>query len=145
MLKGKEKNLERDLVVKSSTDNLSIIREFTTSSAAECGCGDELTGKIILAVDEACTNIIKHAYKYSSSGDIGIKIRFANSTLYITITDSGEHFDSNNVPAPNLVEYQKQKKSGGLGIFLMKKLMDEVNYKILKDNRNQVELVKHLK
>jgi serine/threonine-protein kinase RsbW len=145
MLKGKEKNLERDLVVKSSTDNLSIIREFTTSSAAECGCGEELTGKIILAVDEACTNIIKHAYKYSSNGDIGINIRFTNSTLYITITDSGEHFNPDAVPAPNLMEYQKQKKSGGLGIFLMKKLMDEVNYKILKDNKNQVELVKHLK
>jgi serine/threonine-protein kinase RsbW len=145
MLKGKEKNLERDLVVKSSTDNLSIIREFTTSSASECGCGEELTGKIILAVDEACTNIIKHAYKYSSNGDIGINIRFTNSTLYITITDSGEHFNPNAVPAPNLMEYQKQKKSGGLGIFLMKKLMDEVNYKILKDNKNQVELVKHLK
>jgi len=145
MLKGKEKNLERDLVVKSSTDNLSIIREFTTSSAAECGCGEELTGKIILAVDEACTNIIKHAYKYSSNGDIGINIRFTNSTLYITITDSGEHFNPDAVPAPNLMEYQKQKKSGGLGIFLMKKLMDEVNYRILKDNKNQVELVKHLK
>lgn len=145
MLKSKDKNLERNLVVKSSTDNLSVIREFMTSSASECGCGEELTGKIILAVDEACTNIIKHAYKYSSNGDIGISIKFSNATLYITITDSGEHFDPDSVPAPNLLEYQKQRKSGGLGIFLMKKLMDEVNYKILKDNRNQIELVKHLK
>lgn len=145
MLKNKEKNLERDLVVKSSTDNLSIIREFTKASAAECGCSDELTGKIILAVDEACTNIIKHAYKYSSSGDIDISIKHSKSKLIISITDSGEHFNSDAVPMPNLAEYQKQKKSGGLGIFLMKKLMDEVNYKILKDNRNQVELVKHLK
>jgi serine/threonine-protein kinase RsbW len=145
MLKNKEKNLERSMVVKSSTDNLSIIREFTTSTASDCGCSEELTGKIILAVDEACTNIIKHAYKYSADGDIGISIKFCNSNLIIAITDSGEHFNPENVPTPNLAESQKQKKSGGLGIFLMKKLMDEVNYKILKDNRNQVELVKHLK
>lgn len=145
MLKNKEKNLERFLVVKSSTDNLSIIREFTTATASECGCSEELTGKVILAVDEACTNIIKHAYKYSPEGDIGINIKFNSSNLVISITDSGEHFNPANVPTPNLAEFQRQKKSGGLGIFLMKKLMDEVNYKILKDNRNQVELVKHLK
>lgn len=145
MLKGKEKNFERYLAVKSSLDNLSIIREFTTTSVSECGCNDELTGKIILAVDEACTNIIKHAYKYSTNGEIGINIKVCSSNLIISITDAGEHFNPDNVPAPNLAEYQKQKKSGGLGIFLMKKLMDEVNYKILKDNRNQVELVKHLK
>ncbi len=145
MLKNKEKNFERDLVVKSSTDNLSLIREFAKTTASECGCGEELTGKIILAVDEACTNVIKHAYKYSSTGDIDIKIKLNKSKLIISITDSGEHFNSDSVPTPNLAEYQKQKKSGGLGIFLMKKLMDEVNYRILKDNRNQVELVKHLK
>jgi serine/threonine-protein kinase RsbW len=145
MLKSKEKNLERDLVVKSSTDNLSIIREFTKTSASDCGCSEELTGKIILAVDEACTNIIKHAYKYSANGDIDINIKLLRSKLIISITDSGDHFNSDSVPTPNLLEYQKQKKSGGLGIFLMKKLMDEVNYRILKDNRNQVELVKHLK
>jgi len=145
MLKNKEKNFERNLVVKSSTDNLSIIREFTTTSAKECGCSEELTGNIILAVDEACTNIIKHAYKYSSNGEIGITIKSTQANIVILITDSGEHFDPENVPAPNLIEYQRQKKAGGLGIFLMKKLMDEVNYKVLRDNRNQVELVKHLK
>ncbi len=145
MLKNREKNLERNLVVKSSTDNLSVIREFMTAAAADCGCNDELTGKIILAVDEACTNIIKHAYKYSPEGDIGINIKLTNSKLVISITDSGEHFNPGEVPTPNLLEYQKKKKAGGLGIFLMRKLMDEVNYKILNDNRNLVELVKHLK
>ena len=145
MLKTKDKGLERVLIVKSSTDNLSVIRDFTKSSAAECGCTDEITNKIILAVDEACTNIIKHAYKFSPNGEIEVEIKLNKSKMVIDITDSGSHFDPNSVPNPNLIESQKQRRAGGLGIFLMKKLMDEVNYRILNDNRNQVELVKNLK
>ena len=58
------KKLERELIVKSSTDNLSLIRDFTKTAAADSGFPEDTIGKIILAVDEACTNVIKHAYKY---------------------------------------------------------------------------------
>ena len=145
-MKSKNHKLEEnELTVKSRTENLSAIRNFVSAGALEIGIPLKIVENIILAVDEACTNIIKHAYKYSSNGDIGINIKLTNSKLVISITDSGEHFNPGEVPTPNLLEYQKKKKAGGLGIFLMRKLMDEVNYKILNDNRNLVELVKHLK
>lgn len=135
---------EKELVVKSTTDNLAQIREFTKSAALESGFSDDVIGKIILAVDEACTNIIKHAYKYSSEGDIYISIKFDASKFSISITDEGNHFDPNKIPEPDLREYYKQKRIGGLGMYLMKKMMDEVKYSTLTGNKNQVVLVKYL-
>ena len=66
------KNMEfnKKLIVKSSTNNLSRIREFIHDAAKQCGFDTKTIGKITLAVDEACTNVIKHAYKYSPEGKI---------------------------------------------------------------------------
>ncbi len=133
-----------ELSVKSTTDHLSQIREFTKSAAKQCGFSEDVIGKIILAVDEACTNIIKHAYKYSNEGNINISVKFAESKFEIAITDEGIHFNPDTIPEPDIKEYYKQKKVGGLGVYLIKKLMDEVKYATLTGNKNQVTLVKYL-
>jgi len=136
--------LKKEIIVKSSTENLIQIRKFTESVAQESGFTEDEIGKIILAVDEACTNIIKHAYKYSPEGEIKITITFDSNKLVISIVDHGNHFDPNVIPEPDIKEYYKQKKSGGLGMFLIKKLMDEVVYSTTTGNKNQVTLIKYL-
>ena len=136
--------LNRELTVKSTTDNLSQIRDFTKEAAMQCGFSEDVTGKIVLAVDEACTNIIKHAYKYSPQGNIIISVKFADSKFEISITDEGIHFNPESVPEPDIKEYYKQKKIGGLGMYLIKRLMDEVKYSTLTGNKNQVVLIKYL-
>ncbi|MFH1198458.1 MAG: ATP-binding protein [bacterium] len=138
------KTFRKELLIKSSTENLSIVRDFIKAAGDEVGMDKEIVGKIVLAVDEACTNVIKHAYKYAPDGDIIIIVIFDGSKLAISITDYGLNFDPNIIPVPDIQEYYKQRKVGGLGIFLMKKLMDEVKYANLSDNRNQVTLVKYL-
>lgn len=143
-MKLNKKKFDKELVVKSSTDNLSLIRDFTKSAAEESGFSNEAIGKIILAVDEACTNIIKHAYKFSPEGSISISIKFNGSKFSISIIDSGINFNPKVVPDPDLKKYHIQRKVGGLGMFLMKKLMDEVEYNHLSGNRNQVVLIKYL-
>jgi serine/threonine-protein kinase RsbW len=135
---------QKEIVVKSSTDNLSQIRDFTRAAAQESGFSEDTTGKIILAVDEACTNIIKHAYKNSSEGEITLSIKLEEEKFTISIIDHGTHFDPTGIPEPDLKQYYKQKRAGGLGMFLMKRLMDEVNYYTLTGNKNQVILVKYL-
>jgi serine/threonine-protein kinase RsbW len=137
--------LQKELIVKSSTDNLSKVREFTRNYAAKSGFDDDTIGKIILAVDEACTNIVKHAYHYFPNGEITVKINSDKAKFKITITDSGSKFNPNEIEEPNLSEYHRKKKVGGLGMFLMKKLMDEVKYHTLSKDRNQVVLVKYFK
>ncbi len=114
------------------------------ASALQIGFSEDVTGKIILAVDEACTNIIKHAYKYSPNGNIIISIKFADPKFEISITDEGNHFNPASIPEPDIKEFYKQKKVGGLGMYLIKKLMDEVQYSTLTENKNQVILIKYL-
>lgn len=138
------KPFEKELVVKSTTDNLALIREFTKSAAFSCGFSDEVIDKIALAVDEACTNVIKHAYKYSPEGDIIINIAVNDKKMTVAITDHGSNFDPATVPDPDIKKYYRQHKIGGLGIYLMKKLMDEVNFISTAGNQNKVVLVKYL-
>lgn len=141
---GTSQNIKRELSIKSITENLMSVRKFISEAALDAGIDEENIGKITLAVDEACTNIIKHAYKYSPEGNIHISIKADRNKIEIRITDEGLHFNPNLIPDPDIVEYHKQKKVGGLGMFLMKKLMDEVKYNTISSNKNQVVLVKHV-
>lgn len=135
---------QKELIVKSTTNNLSIVRDFVREAALEAGADESAVDKIILAVDEACTNVIKHAYKYSPEGDINVSVRTDNNRFVIEITDQGIIFDPYGIPEPDIKKYYKERRVGGLGMFLMKKLMDEVNYMNVAGNRNRVRLVKYL-
>ncbi|GJQ64282.1 MAG: serine-protein kinase RsbW [Melioribacteraceae bacterium] len=137
-------NSNSELIVSSSTDNLSVIRDFIRNAAENAGLSNEAIGKITLAVDEACTNVIKHAYNYSPDGEINIAANVKKSKFIISITDFGKSFNPEAIPDPNLKESIKQKRVGGLGMFLMKKLMDEVEYHTSSGKKNQVILVKYL-
>lgn len=143
-LKTKNLNKENELVVKSRTDNLSKIRDFVYSFADEIGMGHDAIDDIILAVDEACTNIIKHAYKSYPEGDIILKIEHKAGSLVISITDHGTPFKPETVPDPDLQKYYKQHRVGGLGMYLMKSLMDDVKYTSIPGKFNQVQLSKKL-
>ena len=98
----------------------------------------------MLAVDEECTNIIKHAYEFSPANDIDIEIVSMDKKLEVIITHTGKSFDPQAVKAPNMREYLRKYQRGGLGMHLMRSLMDEVDYKSFPDRRSEVHLVKFL-
>ncbi len=135
----------KKLIVKSRTENLSKIRDFISSNAASAGLSRDDIDKMILAVDEACTNVIKHAYKFSPDGDILIEVKYDKSTFTITIEDNGISFDPDIVPSPDLEKYYREHRVGGLGMYLMKTLMDEVKYKSIPGKFNRVSLTKKIK
>ncbi len=132
-----------EIVISSSTDNLSLVRSFIEYHGRELELGRKEIAHISLAVDEACTNIIKHAYNYSKNGKIKINIDKKKDKLSVKLTDRGSHFDPSIIPDPNIEESQKMKKGGGLGMFLMKKIMDEVEYRA-KGKGNELILIKYL-
>lgn len=135
----------KTLNVKSRTENLSLIRDFINSSASEINIPKDIVENIILAVDEACTNIIKHAYKYSPDGDILIKVKPSSTKFVISIIDNGISFEPDTVPEPDLQKYYRQRRVGGLGIYLMRTLMDEVKYISKPGKYNEVLLSKNIK
>ncbi len=138
------KTKEYKLRIPSQTDNLELIRYFVGRVAEKVGFDDEDVGKIELACDEACTNVIKHAYSDRSqlqSLDIAIKLDYQKLTLIVT--DHGKGFDPQAIKIPDMKEYLAELKVGGLGIYLMKTLMDEVTYDIKPGLSNQVSMVKY--
>lgn len=144
MRNSKTKIKEKKLVVKSKTENLSKIRSFIQGIASTVGFTQESIDNMMLAVDEACTNIIKHAYKSYPDGEIIIKVKYESEKLIITIVDYGRTFMPELVPEPDIQEYYRQHKVGGLGMFLMKTLMDDVKYTSVPGKYNQVLLSKNL-
>lgn len=142
-LKTKNK-IDKELKITSKTENLSLIREFIQSAAFQVGMKPGVTEDIMLAVDEACTNIIKHAYKSFPDGEILLKLKYSDHKLTITIIDYGNSFHPENVPDPDLQKYYRQHRVGGLGMYLMKTLMDEVKYISVPGKYNEVFLTKYL-
>jgi serine/threonine-protein kinase RsbW len=132
------------LKIESRTERLIAVREFVSAAAREFGFGDEEISKIALAVDEACTNIIKHAYKFDPSGDITITVKRGNGAFEVAIVDTGSQFDPNQLQTPDMKEYLAHYRKGGLGVYLMKSLMDRVEYRIEPGKKNEVRLVKYL-
>jgi len=143
-LKSKSKIKEKELNVKSRTENLSKIREFIQEFASSAGFMQNTIDNMMLAVDEACTNIIKHAYKSYPDGEVIIKIKYEEKKLIITIIDYGKAFQPESIPEPNIQEYYRQHRVGGLGMYLMKTLMDDVKYISIPGKYNQVLLSKRL-
>jgi len=132
------------LTIESKTERLIAVREFVSSAARSFGFTDEDVSKIALAVDEACTNIIKHAYGFDPRGNISVTVRGRNGSFEVAIRDTGRDFDPAGVAAPNMKEYLAHYRRGGLGMYLMRSLMDEVSYDILPGKRNVVRLIKRL-
>jgi len=133
-----------ELIVKSRTENLSLIRDFVSKKASVAGLNKEDIENIMLAVDEACTNIIKHAYKSYHDGEIVINLEFNAQKILISIIDYGNTFNPDSVPDPDLQKYYKNGRVGGLGMYLMKTLMDDVKYISVPGEYNKVLLSKKI-
>ena len=141
----KKKNSYR-LKLPANSENLDIIRKFISGIAANMGFSEDDIYQIELAVDEACSNVIKHAYPDNETNEkvLNITVREKPDRLEITIADRGHGFDPNCLETPDMEKYLKSGKRGGLGIHLIKTLMDEVVFRIKPGVRNEVKMVKML-
>ncbi len=135
---------ENVLVITSRTENLSKVRDFINYHAVSAGFKSSNIQDIILAVDEAVTNAIKHSYSFDPDGEIKLEVEISNDEFIITITDKGKSFDPNSIPEPDIRQYHKEHKVGGFGLYLMKKFMDDVNYTSIPNNYNKVALKKKI-
>ncbi len=139
-----ESNNLKELTIQSKTSYLNKVRAFISDEAKKFGFSDDEVSKITLAVDEACTNIIKHAYKNASNYPIHLRLKARNNTFEIMIEDQGMPFEPDAIKMPDMKEHIKSYKRGGFGMYLMKSLMDKVEYKIQPGRKNRVILTKYL-
>ncbi|MEN9838559.1 MAG: hypothetical protein RL177_38 [Bacteroidota bacterium] len=120
---------EKSLLVHATTENISHVRNFVALHAGECGFSVEETDEIRLAVDEAYTNIIKHAYRFDESQTVTIKVTCDGDQFMVVIGDHGSRYNPETYQEPNIEERIKLRKRGGVGVYLIQKLMDHVEYR----------------
>lgn len=116
------------LTVSASTEYLSKVRNFVARHARDFGFENQDIEDIRLAVDEAFTNVVKHAYQNDSTQKVNIRIGSNRNEFWISITDYGKSFDLSKYKEPDIVESIHHHKRGGVGVYLIKKLMDKVEY-----------------
>lgn len=131
------------LNVKSKTENLSEVRNFVAEHAEMHGFTPKQISDIRLAVDEAFTNIIKHAYKKDDSKPVYLELLFDDEKLCVLLSDQGNSFNARNYKLPDIKEQIKKKKRGGMGVYLIHTLMDSVSYKSDSGNgSNEIRMCK---
>lgn len=114
------------LSIPADEHRLGDVRDFVARACEPLQLPGRFVANVRLAVDETCTNVIKHAYA-GRTGEIHIEIAAKRGWLDIRILDQGAAFDG-RVTMPQLGALIDSKRKGGLGVFLMHRLMDEVAY-----------------
>lgn len=122
-------------------ENLDGVRAYVADKARAAGFSDKTIYAVQLAADEAASNIIEHAYAGLRNETFQLGCEMKGDRLVMTFIDHGKSFDFSRVDEPDIHADLSERKIGGLGIFLMHKLMDEVDYKITRGG-NYLTLVK---
>lgn len=134
--------IKHTLTIPSSTRHLEDVRQFVSTHAVAADFSDSVVEELKIAVDEACTNVIEHAYQGEGEHAVDIAIIITQDKLTVRIRDSGRAFDQSDYSEPNLIEYAKSRKAGGLGVHLMRRLVDRVEFRTRGDV-NECCLVKY--
>lgn len=116
------------LAVPSQTSFLAMISELTRHMAALAGFDEAVAVRLALAVDEAATNAIEHAYAGAPDREVELRFDDRADELRVEVIDSGARVDPDAMPSVDLDRYVSERRTGGLGVHLMEKIMDSVTY-----------------
>jgi len=128
------------LNVVSHPKNLEYIRGMIADITALTPLSKKDSGSIILAVDEACSNIIKHSYKNDYTRKIDLTIQLETDTLTISILDDGIKFDIESATSRDITDIRQ----GELGMYIIKQVMDTLEYSRNRKGLNKVKMTKKL-
>ena len=124
---------------------LGELRDFVEDATLYCGINHDDAFAFKLAVDEMCTNIIQYGYEGRDPGLLTLFFDVEGKTARLTIRDDGKYFPPDQAAVPDVKANLDDREIGGLGIYLVKELMDNVTYSRTKENVNQLVLEKELK
>jgi serine/threonine-protein kinase RsbW len=126
-------------------ESLEKISDFVQQVARSACLNERDVYAVQLAVDEACTNIIEHAYHGEGVGDIVCSCKATRDGIKVVLSDHAAPFNPETMPAPVLNTSLDEIKSRGLGIFLMRKMMDVVKFETSPGGGNRLTMIKRRK
>jgi serine/threonine-protein kinase RsbW len=130
--------VEKRFELNASSDVLSPFRKELRGILGQEGWEKKTTEEILLCVDEALTNVIRHAYQ-GKPGKMTVAVHADPDKFEIVMEDQGTKFDPTKVPPPEL----PRQKPGGLGVYFIKTIMDQMIYDDSYPQGNRLRLIKH--
>lgn len=122
--------------------DLDNMRRFVEDNAFKLGADEDAVGEMVLAVNEAVTNILLHGYR-GRPGNIEIAVSASGGSLTVSLRDNAPLYDPTAVPPPNLALSLDERPLGGLGVHMMRQFTDELRYQVTADGANELLLIKH--
>jgi anti-sigma regulatory factor (Ser/Thr protein kinase) len=135
-------SIKRTLTIPSRFEYLSRIADFIAEAGREAGFDEDTIFHVQMAVDEACSNVIEHAYQGQDQGDITLSCVCRGREWVVTVHDTGRPFDPQSIPDPNVNASLDNIKAGGLGLYFMRQLMDRVEFSFDEEKGNRLRMVK---
>ena len=131
------------LEVENKLENMPAISDFVAETLANAGVSDAFASRVQVAIDEASSNVINYAYD-GSPGTVKLTLEITAAELIITVADHGKPFNPLYAPTPDTDLSVEERPIGGLGIHLIKNLMDAVDYSYDPASGNELIMKKHL-
>lgn len=135
--------VHKELKITNDTSCLSEVRSLVTDLINASTLRPEDRNKVVLAIDEAISNVIEHAYE-DKDGDIEVVIDLSDECLQVMVRDNGAKFRPDEIHDPDIGEHIRLGRKKGLGMYLMRKIMDEVSYSLDSDVRNELVMRKFI-
>jgi len=130
--------------IPCTTENLKEVRKFINDNLSKYSIHENELNMITLAVDEICANRIIHSNKSNRDNQLEVEILNNNEGLVFKIKDKGEYYDNTSQVDPEILNLIKDKRKGGIGLMLARKIMDSIEVK-KEDPYTTYTLIKKLK
>ena len=137
-------DISRNIVLKNDIQQITLLEEFIETLASEIAIPDGILMEINLALEEAVTNVILYAYPKDSVGYVDVCAQSNGAILSLTLSDSGQEFDPTQAPEADITLDAMDRPIGGLGIHLVRTIMDTVAYR-RENGKNILTMTKKYK
>ena len=134
----------KEITIAATVENIDVVTDFVNEQLESCDCPIKAQMQIDIAIDELFSNIARYAYN-PETGDATVRVEVVEDPMAVVITfiDKGIPYDPLKKADPNTALSAEEREIGGLGIFMVKKTMDEISY-AYKDGQNILTIKKKI-
>lgn len=131
-----------ELALYVDLERVTLVREFVARVGSELGLDAQVMFELQLAVEEACTNVVLHAYD-GQGGQLQVSFEPVECGVRVVLRDFGAPFDPQAVACPDVKAPLEQRPLGGLGLYLIQQVTDQVGFEFDETQGNTLTMIKH--
>ena len=135
--------MEKSIILANDISEIARLNEFVEEIGNEFSLSPEVVFNLTLVLEEAVVNIINYAYPKEDHESIYLSAKLHNDSIILVLTDTGKEFDPTMAPEADITLSADERPIGGLGIFLIRQILNEVKYERI-DGKNVLTLEKKL-